>query len=140
MLVEEVAATDVVRVSAERSLHDAVTAMHRNETPYCVVEADGIPSGVVTEHNALDACRRSGRSLEEIPLTPFATGFEVVVTPQKTIYYAVGLMVSHELEVLPVKAGMEIVGVITQEHVMDNLAELTRKTVSNLGKGRRWHK
>lgn len=140
MLVEEVATTGVVSVPADESLHSAVTAMHEEETPYCVVAVDGIPSGVVTEHRALVACRQSGRALEEIPLTPFATGFEVVVTPHRTIYYAVGLMVSHDVDVLPVKEGMEIVGMLTREHVMENLTNLTRETVDNLGQGNRWNR
>lgn len=139
MLVKEVATTGVVSVSDEKSLHDAVTAMHTREKPYCIVESDGIPSGIVTEHDALDACRRTGRTLEEIPLTPFATGFEVVVSPHKTIYYAVGLMVSHDLEVLPVKDDLEIVGMVTQEHIMENLTSLTRETISNLGRGKKWN-
>jgi signal-transduction protein with cAMP-binding, CBS, and nucleotidyltransferase domain len=140
VLVKEIATDEVVRVSTERSLHDAVAAMHAEELPYCVVENDGIPSGVVTEHAALDACLQSGRPLDEIPLTPFATGFDVTVTPHKTIYFAVGLMVSHEVEVLPVKDGLELVGMVTQEQVMENLTNLTRETISNLGKQHRWNK
>jgi signal-transduction protein with cAMP-binding, CBS, and nucleotidyltransferase domain len=139
VLVKDIATRDVTTVSAEKSLHDAVTAMHADERPYCVVEVDGIPSGVVTEHTALVACLKSGRSLKEIPLKPFATGFEVAVMPHKTIYYAVGLMVSHELEVLPVKDGLEIVGMITQDHVLENLEKLTRSTISNLGRGEKWN-
>jgi signal-transduction protein with cAMP-binding, CBS, and nucleotidyltransferase domain len=140
VLVKEIATNEVVRVSAEGSLHEAVAAMHDDEQSYCVVEADGIPSGVVTEHDALDACRRSGQRLDEIPLASFATGFDVTVTPHKTIYFAVGLMISHEVEVLPVKDDLEIVGMITQERIMENLTNLTRETVSNLGKQHRWNR
>lgn len=140
MLVKEVATADVTTVPVERSLHDAVTAMHSAERPYCVVEIDGVPSGIITEHDALEACRQSGRALEAIPLKPFATGFDVVVTPHKTIYYAVGLMVSHELDVLPVKDDLEIVGVITQDHIVENLTDLTRETISNLGQEYKWNR
>ena len=139
VLVKDITTADVTTVSAERSLHEAVTAMHADERPYCVVEVDGIPSGVVTEHTALVACRKSGRSLDEVPLKPFATGFDAAVTPNKTIYYAVGLMVSQDLEVLPVKDGLDIVGMITQDHVVENLENLTRSTISNLGRGERWN-
>jgi CBS domain-containing protein len=140
VLVKEVATADVTTVSAAGSLHDAVTAMHGAEQPYCLVEVDGIPSGIVTEHDALDACRQSGRALGEIPLKPFATGFDVVVTPHKTIYYAVGLMVSNDLDVLPVKDDLEIVGVVTQDDIVENLTDLTRETISNLGQEHRWNK
>jgi signal-transduction protein with cAMP-binding, CBS, and nucleotidyltransferase domain len=139
VLVKDIVAAEVVSVSTEQSMHDAVTAMHRNEKTCCLLVDDGIPSGVITEHDALDACRRSGRPLERIPLAPFATGFEVTVSPHKTVYYAVGMMVSHELEVLPVKEGLEIVGMITQEQIMENLTNLTRETISNLGQGHKWN-
>jgi CBS domain-containing protein len=140
VLVSEITTEETVRMAATGSLQDAVTTMHQRKTPYCVVEVDGIPSGLLTERDALDACRRSGRPLTEIPLKHFASGFDVAVTPDKTVYYAVGLMVSHGLDALPVKDGLEIVGVLTQEDVMANLTNLTRETVHNLGKKGKWSK
>jgi CBS domain-containing protein len=140
VLVSDITTEELVRVAASGSVQDAVTAMHQRGSAYCIVELDGIPSGLLTEHDAVDACRRSGRPLTDIPLERFATGFDVVVTPDKTVYYAVGLMVSHDLEALPVKDGLDIVGVLTQADVMANLTSLTRETVNNLGKKGRWSK
>ncbi len=140
MLVREVTTEETVKVAATGSLQDAVTAMHQRDTSYCVVEVDGIPSGLLTEHDALDACRRSGRPLTGIPLKHFASGFDVAVTPNKTVYYAVGLMISHGLDAIPVKDGLDIVGVLTQEDVMANLTNLTRETVKNLGQKGKWSK
>ncbi|WP_380678654.1 CBS domain-containing protein [Salinigranum sp. GCM10025319] len=138
MLVSEITKDEVVTVAVTESLQDAVTAMHESATPYCIVEVDGIPSGLLTEHDALDACRRSGRPLGEISLEHFATGFEGTVEPDKTVYYAVGLMISHDLEVLPVRDGLDIVGVLTQDDVMGNLTTLTRETVMNLRQKGKW--
>jgi CBS domain-containing protein len=140
MLVSDITTGEVVKRSATGSLQDAVTVMHESDTSYCIVDLDGIPSGLLTERDALDACRRSGRPLTAISLDHFATGFDVAVTPDKTVYYAVGLMVSHGLEALPVKDGLDIVGVLTQEDVMVNLTNLTRETVNNLGQKNKWSK
>lgn len=132
MLVEEIMTTDVVTVPADRSIRDAVAAMRERGTAFCIVEDDGIPSGLVTEHGIVNASLETHRPLAEIPFRHFVTGFETVVTPKKTVYYAVGTMLSRDVENLAVKEGFDIVGVLTQADVMENLTNLTKETAKNL--------
>lgn len=138
MLVSEITTTDVVTVDATQSLRDAIAAMRDGGTTYCVVESDGIPSGLITQQDALEVCFRTGRPLQSIPLDPFVRGFATTVEPHKTVYYAVGKMISADVDVLPIKDGLDIVAVLTQADVMANLTNLTRETVDNLRRGSSW--
>lgn len=138
MLIRDVMSTDVRRVPRSESLRTAVGVMLRTNVEAVVLTADGDPNGLITMRKALIAAFKTDDSLSEIPLQGFASGFSVSVAPDSTVLFGIGRLVSSDLDVLPVLDGLELVGIVSREDMLDEYSNLRREAIEDNEKRSEW--
>lgn len=127
MLVRNLMTSDFETVARDASLYVAVETMLRSGTEYVVLTSDEEPDGLITQRKALIACYKTERALPEIPVSGFAVGFPTTIKPDATALLATGHLVKADVSVLPVVEGLELVGVVTREDLLDNSSNLRRE-------------
>lgn len=138
MLVKDIMTTEIERISQGETLAAAVERMLRNEVDHVIVRDGETPTALVTYRTALLAAFRADEPLSDIPLTRFGRGFERTSSPDRAVLLSVGQLRRAETGCLPVLQDMTVVGVLTQEDVVANVANMTSQTLEADREAREW--
>lgn len=138
MLIREVMSTNVQTVARTESLRTAVTVMLRTNVEAVVLTEDGDPNGLVTERRALAAGVKTDEPFSEIPLTGFGTGFPNSVSPDTTVLFGIGRIVSAAIDVLPVLDGLDLVGLVSREDMLGEYSNLRREAIATNDQRAEW--
>lgn len=138
MRVRDLMTEDVVTVDVEASLHDAAGLMLKNRIGSIIVTEEGVPEGILTERDALDAGYRGRRSFEKIPVR------KIMSTPLKTVPSDTGIpaaiheMTIYSIKKLPVIDGLDLVGIVTTTDIITHLNEIRKEARDLTSKGGKW--
>lgn len=127
MNVEEIMTTDLVTVSIEESLQEAVTRMLDARVGSAIVENAGAPVGIVTETDVLAVGTSFDRSFDGIPVSRAMSRNLVTTGPETTLDDAIETMHDHGIKKLPVVDGDELVGIVTMTDFVYTRYELARE-------------
>lgn len=138
MLVRELMTTDVVTVPREATLADAVERLLDREVGSVVVVEDGVPAGLVTETDALEAALDAGEPLSEIRVADLAHPPVVTAAPDRTVQWVARTMAEEGVKKVPIVDGVDLVGIVTLTDLVRHLSEI-RDEASELDAARdRW--
>ncbi len=138
MLVKEIMTTELEYVSRGETLATAVERMFRNGINHVIVREGDQPTALITHRTALLAAYRADEALSDVSLTRFGRGFERTSSPDRTVLLSVGHLRRSKTGCLPVVDGMEVVGVLTREDVLSNVANITSETLRADEAGHEW--
>jgi len=138
MLISDVMNTDYRTVARSESLKTAVGVMLRADVEAVIITDEDDPSGIVTRRKALVASFKTDDPLSEIPLAGFSSGFPTSVGPDSTVLFAIGRLVSSDLEVLPVVDGLDLVGIVTRQDMLDEYTNLRNEAFDTLERRSDW--
>lgn len=138
MLVSEVMTEDVLTVDVEGTVRDATRLMLEFEVGSVVVTRGGDPTGIVTETDVLAATYETGRTLDTIPIESAMTHPLVTADPDATVRAAVERMREAGVKKLPVVAGIELVGILTNSDVVDAHPRLLREAIHHEERRAEW--
>ncbi|MFC7095812.1 CBS domain-containing protein [Halobaculum marinum] len=127
MLVEQLMSREVVTCDAGGSLHAAVEQMLEATVGSVIVTRDDAPVAILTETDVLRATAVTGRPLDDIPIRRVASHPLVTTSPRTTIRNAVGTMTDNDVKKLPVVAGTDLVGIITQSDIVAHYGDFIRE-------------
>jgi CBS domain-containing protein len=131
MQVRDLMTEDVVTVGVERSLRTGARRMLRRGVGSIVAVHDGVPVGIVTETDALRAGATRDATFADIPIGAVMSRPLVYVRPDQSVRSAVERMRDEDVKKLPVRADLELVGVLTLTDVVRNL-DAIRKEAADL--------
>lgn len=130
MLVRDVMSTDIVTVPVDATLADAVERLLANGIGSVVVLADGNPTGIVTETDALAAARETGAPLAEIDLRRFRERPVATTAPDRTVQAVARRMGDEGVKKLPVMADLDLVGMVTLTDIVYHLSDIRSEAQS----------
>lgn len=123
MLVRHVMDTDPPIIAAERSLRETIKLMIAEEADYViVVDSEGNPGGIITESDILHAVYQADPPPEEIRVVAVAHAPDFTVDPTLTLRKAVRELTGKDQNTAPVMDGLELVGMISLERILDHPA------------------
>lgn len=121
MQVRHVMDTDPPIIAAERSLRETIKLMIAKEVDYAiVVDSEGNPGGIITESDILHAVYQADPPPEEIRVVAVAHAPEFTVEPSLSLRKAVRELVGKDQNTAPVMDGLELVGMISLEMILDH--------------------
>lgn len=138
MLIKEIMTEDFATVPRHETLNRAVAAMLSDDISHVVVEEEGTPSAIITRRKVLLACYQTDSPLSEIPVSGFGRGFETMIEPNTTALLTVGRMQGAEVSYLPVVDGMQVLGVLTKDDIIDNVSNITSDTLRQDSRRSEW--
>ena len=138
MLVAEVMTENVVTVPVDRTLGDAVRLMLEFRIGSVIVTRDGDPSGIVTETDVLISGHESGDPFDAIPIEEAMSHPLVTVEPDATVRAAVERMREVRVKKLPVVDGLDVVGILTHEDVVDAHPLLLQEAIHHEERRAQW--
>ncbi len=113
MELRELMTTELVTVTIEDSLQDAVTHMLEHRVGSVLVESGGEPVGILTETDVLAVGTTFERPFSEIPVTRAMSENPITATPDTTLDEAMETLHDHGIKKLPVVEGDDLVGIVT---------------------------
>jgi CBS domain-containing protein len=116
--------SEVVTIAPDRTVHDAIAEMNRHKIGALVVtDQTGEIQGIVTERDVLRMCGEQCVHLDDpslvgtdcpILVSEIMTTDLVIVVPDDTLDYAMGVMTSNRVRHLPVlDEGRRLAGVVS---------------------------
>ena len=139
MLVKDIMITEFATVDQSASLKDAAVGMIKSDHEFLIVTEDGQPTGLITPRRALVAAVKTGKPIESIPASGFATGFPVTIEPDTPVLFAISHMRRSQVEVLPVQKDLSIVGVVTRSEIVQNVSNMRTEAINNASEGAKWN-
>lgn len=127
MNVRDVMSTDLVTITLEENLQEAVTRMLDSRVGSVVVVSGGDPVGIVTETDVLAVGTTFESAFEGIPVTRAMSGNLVTTEPDASLEEAVETMHDYGIKKLPVVDDGELVGVVTMTDLVYHQHELARE-------------
>jgi CBS domain-containing protein len=104
--------SEVVTIGPERTVHDAICEMNRHKIGAVVVtDETGEIQGIVTERDILRMCM-AGKECPAL-VSEIMTTDLVIVVPDDTLDYAMGVMTSNRIRHLPVVDEGRLAGIIS---------------------------
>lgn len=138
MLVKKIMSRNFETASREQSLDEIVGAMLTHDVDHVVVMEGDTPSAIITQRKALIASYKTDAPLSEIPVSGFGRGLETSVGPNSTVLLSVGKMQSAKTECIPVVDGLDIVGILTKDDVIDNVSKITDEVLEHDERREEW--
>ncbi|WEL18927.1 CBS domain-containing protein [Halorhabdus sp. BNX81] len=138
MLIRDVMSTDYLTVSRDRSLRAAVEILLKDGRESIIITDGDDPDGLITQRSALIACYKTDDPLSEIPVSGFASGFPTSVKPDATVLFAIGQLINADTDVLPVVEGLELVGVVTREDMLNEYTNLRNEAFNTVEQRKDW--
>lgn len=124
MHVEDAMSTDLVTCAVEASLRVATKRMVENHVGSVIVHADGSPTGIVTETDALHAGTVTDAPFSEIPVRKVMSSPLKTITPSRTLRAATEQMHEENVKKLVVVEDMDLVGIVTTADVIRHYHDL----------------
>lgn len=136
MRVEEVMSTDVVAVDGDATLEAAARAMTETRVGSVLVRGDR--PGILTETDAVRAGYELDEPFSAIRVDRVATWDPVTVAPDDSVDRALATMVEAGVKRLPVREGIDLVGVVTVTDVAHHVPDRVREVRRAASKRREW--
>jgi CBS domain-containing protein len=136
MRVDDVMSTDVVAVDSDATLEAAAKAMTDANVGSVLVKGSRV--GILTETDAVRAGYELDDPFSAIPVARVATWDPVTVEPEDSVDRAVATMVENGVKRLPVRDGIDLVGVVTVTDVARHVPEQVREVRRATRKRRDW--
>lgn len=127
MHVREIMTTDLVTVSVDETLQDAVTRMLDNRAGSAIVLNSGSPVGIVTETDVLAVGTSFDRSFEGIPVLRAMSKNLVTIPPDASLDAAIERMHDHGIKKLPVLDDADLLGIVTMTDIVYNEYDLAQE-------------
>ena len=119
--------TDVVSVSETRSLEAVGRRLYEAGVGSVIVEStDGVPVGILTKHDLLQAVAEADRVLADIEATEYMSRPLLTVEPDRPIRSAVREMNEAGVEQLAIVEDYAVIGIIAQKDVLDSYETLIK--------------
>jgi CBS domain-containing protein len=139
MRVRELMSTEVVTVSVDATVGDAVDRLLDNGIgSVIVVDADGNPAGIVTESDVLRAARETGEPLGDIDIGTAGHSPVVTTSPSRSVSTVARLMADEGVKKVPVLEGIDMVGIVTLTDIVWHLSALRRELADADGLRDEW--
>lgn len=138
MLVKSIMTKNFETASRDQTLYELVETMLKNDVDHIVVMEDDTPSAIITRRKVLIATYKTDKPLSEIPVSGFGRGLEITIGPNSTVLLSVGKLQKAKAECIPVVDGMDIVGVMTRDDVIDNVSKITDDVLEHDGRRTEW--
>ncbi len=118
-LVSDLMETDVITIGANSTLKDVGAKFYETGVGSLIVHSDdGVPIGIITPEDLMQAITESNRTLAEIVVTEYMTRPLVTIREDRTVRAAVRRMNEENVEQLAIVQDYEVKGVISQKDVM----------------------
>lgn len=101
-----------------------------------IITNDGDPYGIVTETDIVHAAYHSGEPLERIPTRRVASHPLQTIDPDRSVQLAVKQMRDARIKKLVAVDGLEVVGILTTQDLIDRYGALTGE-LTDLPRNRR---
>ncbi|MDS0298566.1 CBS domain-containing protein [Halogeometricum sp. S1BR25-6] len=134
MQVRQIMSSPVVTVDVGATLRDAVGEM-LDRGVGSVVVVDAGPVGIVTRTDALRETHRGDGSLSAVPVTRAMNRDLVTTTEKASVTSALEEMKRHEVKRLPVRDGVDLVGIVTVTDVARHQPQAVNEVRRHLGSG-----
>ncbi|MDS0293058.1 CBS domain-containing protein [Halogeometricum luteum] len=134
MQVRQIMSSPVVTVDAGATLRDAVGEMLERGVGSVIV-VDAGPVGIVTRTDALREAYRGDGSLSTVPVSRAMSRDLVTTTGKASVTSAVEEMKRRGVKRLPVRDGVELVGVVTVTDVAEHQPQAVNEVRRHLGSG-----
>jgi|APHM01.1.fsa_nt_gi Predicted signal-transduction protein containing cAMP-binding and CBS domains len=138
MLVKRIMTRDFETVARSAALDTVVERMLRNDVDHVIATKDDDPAGVITRRKVLIASYKTDHPLSEIPVSGFGHGLESHIGPSATVLLSVGKIQQSNLECLPVVDGMQVVGVLTKDDILENVSNITSEVLDAEDRREEW--
>ncbi|MER2089210.1 acetoin utilization AcuB family protein [Sporosarcina sp. JAI121] len=131
MLIEELMIKDVITLSPENSVKDALTVMRDRKIRHLpILSADGTVVGIVTDRNLKDVVPPSISVLKdsspyETPLAEVMTRNPITGHPMDFVEEAAVIFYDNKIGCLPIISNNKLVGIITETDLLYKYIELT---------------
>jgi CBS domain-containing protein len=114
---------EVATIAAEATARDAADAMKASAVGSLVVLRDGRPAGIITDRDLLRRVVAGGRDAASTPVAEVMSEPLQVLRPEEPLERAVELMSSAGIRRVPVVRNGELVGIVTLDDVLANVAD-----------------
>lgn len=138
MLVKRIMTRDFETVARSAALDAVVERMLRNGVDHVVATENDDPTALITRRKVLIASYKTDDPLSEIPVSGFGHGLEARIGPNVTVLLSVGKMQQSAIECLPVVDGMEVVGVLTKDDILENVSNITSEVLDAEDRREEW--
>jgi len=129
--VRQVMDDKVVSIDANQTVKQALDKLIQAKVWSLIVERDGFPVGVVTEHDILRRCVIKGQNIETVKVGEIMTSPLITVEPGTRAGDALEKMLEKNVGRLYVAEGGRIIGRVTQTALSSNLLDVMM-TLANL--------
>jgi len=129
MLVRELMTADVVTVGVDGTLDDAVEKLLEEGVGSVLVVDEGVPLGLITESDALEAAHDRGAPLQAIGISDLAHPPLVTVDQERTVQSVARTMAEEGVKKVVVTQELDVVGIVTLTDIVYHLADLQREAV-----------
>ena len=119
-------------VAPDATVYDAIWLMAAKNVGALLVISDGSLLGIVSE---VDYARRvilQGRSSKKTPVKDIMTSNPVTVAPEDTVDDCMRIMTHHHIRHLPVFEGLELVGIVSIEDLVNSVIADQSDTIDEL--------
>lgn len=138
MLIKDIMTTNIETATPSQTLDDIVETMFENEINHVVVVENDTPAAIVTRRKVLIATYKTDAPLSEIPVSGFGRGLGTTISPNTTVLLAVGKVQKLKADCVPVVDGMEVMGVLTQDDIINNVSKITDEMLEHNQRGEEW--
>ena len=120
-LVSDLMETEVVTIEANQTLTDVGTKLYETGVGSLIVDSDeGVPMGIITPQDLLQAVAESSRSLSEIVVTEYMSRPLLTIKRDRPVGSAVRRMNEEGVEQLAIVEEYEVIGIISQKDVLES--------------------
>ena len=123
---------DIWSVTPDTTVYDATVLMAEKSVGALLVISEGSLLGIVSE---VDYGRRvilQGRSSKKTPVKDIMTSNPVTVAPEDTVDDCMRIMTHHHIRHLPVFEGLELVGIVSIEDLVNSVIADQSDTIDEL--------
>lgn len=130
---------DVVTCSEDATLREAVGELREHGVGSVIVlSAEGNPTGIVTESDALQAGYETDRPFSEIRISDLSHRAVVTASPNETVQHVARRMADEGVKKVPVLDDLDLVGMITLTDVVWHLSDLRSEAAEFATVDQKW--
>jgi CBS domain-containing protein len=122
--IEKLMTKNVITISADASVYEAVKLMNMNRIGCLVIVSSGKIVGILTERDLLERVLEKCRNPNETRVSEIMTENVIVGKPDMELSEATRLMFENKMKKLPIREGIRLVGIVT-------LTDIARATSMN---------
>lgn len=104
---------NIVSVSADISLREAVALLARERIGAVPVTADGVVTGIVSERDVIYCLEAKGSAALDLPVSAVMTSPAITIEPEVSVLVALSQMSRRRIRHLPVLDGGTLVGIVS---------------------------